>query len=606
MLHSIDWIIIAVYLLATLVVGMLVKESAGKGSESFFLADRSLPWWLAGTSIAATTFSADTPLAIAGIIANKGIAGNWMWFAVMLSHAAVIFFFAKNWRKSRVVTDAELLTLRYSGRSAKVLKILRVIIYGGVYNGIVLGWVMKAMVKVVQPFFHWKLWFPSFMSWFEMLWPKESSLGSAENGLTIILLVLLVGIYSSMGGIKAVIYTDFFQFAIALFGSFWLSVSAWNAVGGQKGIVQGLSKWYGNANQYIEIFPVGDSLYLGSIGMSFGMLGLYLFIQSFSSMAADGGGYLMQRLGTTKTAKEAQLSALLFFFFHYLFRVWPWFICGIAALILIPKGNETILLGNVANLAVNDREITYSILMSSLLGPGILGIMMVSMMAAFMSTIDTHLNWGASYIVNDVFNKLYPNATQKNQVIVARLSVLFFMFIGVFSSFQIQSIEQAWKWVAAIGASLGLPVMLRWIWWRVNAFSEILSMFFGIIATMILSNLSDMGYEKRLIFVSMSSAIGMLIGIFIGPKTDSDTLKRFYELVKPIGVWPYQALKTGIQQLLNKGILFISFLFSVILIMFGIHRSLFYARYLIGFSACLIGMIIIIFIMKTENVSDAD
>ena len=268
------------------------------------------------------------------------------------------------------------------------------------------------------------------------------------------------------------------------------------------------------------------------------MFGLYLVVQSFSNMSADGGGYFMQRLNAARSPEAARRAALLFLIIHYMVRVWPWFIVGLAALVLIPLGQETASLNGAAALAAADREMAWPILMAHLLGPGWLGIVLTSLLAAFMSTVDTHVNWGASYLVNDVWLVLRPSASDREQMRVARSAVFLFVLLAILVSAQIDTIAEAWKWMATLGAALGLPTLLRWLWWRVNAAGEIGAMLAGLSVGTGIALLTDTPYEIRLIWVTAASLIGLAAGMRLGPPTEAAHLQRFVDTVQPVGVWP--------------------------------------------------------------------
>ncbi|WP_257669994.1 sodium:solute symporter family protein [Parapedobacter tibetensis] len=544
-LQFIDWLLIACYLLFAIGVGFWVKEKAGTSMESYFLADRSLPWWWAGTSIAATTFAADTPLAITGIVAARGLSGNWVWMSWIAVHAAVAIIFARMWRSSGVITDAQFIALRYSGKTASMLRWFRATLYGFVYNAIILGWVLRAMGKIVEPFFHWEEWTPGLVAIVGNFMPGESALGSPSDVLTIFALIAIVTFYASLGGIRGVIFTDLIQFAIGIIGSIWFAVTAWKAVGGKSGIQSGLTSLYGEDHEFLTFFPAAGDGWLQAIGMGAFMFGMYLLVQSYANVPSDGGGFTMQRLSTTKDEKHAKKAALLFIFWQYFVRVWPWFIVAIAALVLIPLGEESAYPLMVKD-GTADRELAYSVLMGELLPSGVLGLVIVSLLGAFMSTVDTHFNWGASYVVNDIFLRLHPKATERQKFWAARLAVLGFACMAILVSFQINTIEQAWRWVAFIGAALGIPTALRWLWWRVNATAELASMGFGLITALLVVFFLDIPFEAQLIYTSLASLVGMVVGMTFGKPTNETVLKTFQEQVNPIGVWPINSRKKAV------------------------------------------------------------
>ena len=572
-LHAIDWLIIGLYVALAVGVGMAFKRRAGRNRSSYFLAGRALPWWWVGASMAATTFAADTPLAVAGIIADKGLSGNWLWIPAVGVHAAVFILFAANWSRSGVMTDAELIRLRYSGGSAYALRWCRAGLQL-IQNCVVLGWVLRAMVKVASPFFLWHEWFPGLMAGVEAVWPPGTALGNASEGMTILALLLVVGFYSTLGGLRGVILTDLAQLCLALIGSTWLAVCAWKAVGGRSGLLDGLAGLYGPGHAYLDWFPTPGSGWLGAAGVGAAIFGLYVVVQSFSNMSADGGGYFMQRLNAANSPEAARRAALLFLVIHYMVRVWPWFIVGVAALVLIPLGQETESLNGAGALAATDREMAWPVLMAYLLGPGWLGIVLTSLLAAFMSTVDTHINWGASYLVNDVWLVLRPASSDREQMRVARCAVILFVLLAVVVSARIDTIAQAWKWMATLGAALGLPTLLRWIWWRVNASGEIGAMLAGLSVGTVLALFTDVPYEMRLIWVATASLTGLVAGMLLGPPTAPEKLRQFVDTVQPFGAWPYARPRQGKAALRLAGS-WAAVVGGVLLLLYVGHQGLF-------------------------------
>lgn len=580
-LHAVDALIIGGYLLLALVVGLWVSKQAASGVQSYFLAGRSLPWWWAGASIAATTFAADTPLAVAGIVAAKGISGNWIWLAWMGVHAAVVVLFAENWSRSGVVTDAELISRRYSGRAADWLRTARAGLFGIVYNGIILGWVLRAMVKIASPFFHWDLWFPGLLAALASVWPANSPLGTPSDAITIVLLLGLVVVYTSLGGLRGVIVTDLVQLGLALVGSVWLAWEAWSAVGGRSGLVEGLERLYGAQHGLLDLFPHVAPGALGSLSFGFVIFGLYLVVQSYANVPADGGGYLMQRLNATRSPADARKASLLFLLIQYPLRIWPWVVVGLAALVLIPIGGESAALGGAGALVAGDRERAYPVLMGVLLQPGLLGLMVASLLAAFMSTVDTHMNWGASYLVNDVYLRLRPQASSRQQITVARIAVLAFAVGAVLVSFQIETIEQAWKWVAALGAALGAPTALRWVWWRVNAAGELGAMAVGLAAAIALGWV-DWPFEVELLIIAAASLVGLAAGMLAGPSTDNAVVNAFVADIQPIGLWPGRTRREGSKEIGARALRWLAVLGGVIALLAGVHRMLLLGEYVMG------------------------
>ncbi len=540
MLEPLDWVVIGAYLLFALAVGVAARERAGRSRHSYFLADRSLPWWLAGTSIAATTFAADTPLAITGIVAARGLSGNWLWLSWLLVHAGVVMLFARRWWRSGVVTDAEFIALRYDGRASGWLRTFRAALYGLVFNVIILGWVLRAMGKIVQPLVDWEQWAPWLVDAVAVVVPAQSALGGPSEAVTVILLVLFVALYSSLGGIRGVIRTDLVQFGLGLVGSIWLAVVAWTHAGGRRGVLDGLQATYGDAaSTYTRLFPSLQEGWASSIGLGAFGLGAYLLVQSYANVPADGGGYLQQRLSATRSEADAQKAASLFFVLQYGVRIWPWIMVALAALVIVPVGSEVAVLGDALGTSVaTDREMAYPALMIHLLPPGVFGLLVVSLLAAFMSTIDTHFNWGASYVVSDVAVRWRPSMSDAAQVLVARASVATFAIGAVLVAFQIEYIEQAWRWVAALGAALGAPTILRWLWWRMTAAAELVGAVTGLVTAAVLWGASIGSYESQLITIAAASIAAVLLTIALGPKPTEQATTSFMQAVAPIGFWP--------------------------------------------------------------------
>jgi len=538
-LHGIDWAVIAGYLMVALAIGVWASRGSRAGRTSFFLADRSLPWWWAGLSIAATTFAADTPLAISGIIADRGLSGNWLWLSWILVHAGVVAVFARRWWRTGVVTDAEFIGMRYNDRAAPLLRTTRAALYGGLYNIIILGWVLRAMGKIVEPLAPWERWAPGLLSTVSRILPAESAVGDPASLLTILGLVALVTTYSALGGLRGVVRTDLIQLGLGLAGSIWLAVAAWEAVGGRTGLQEGLANLYGDRRfELVALFPSAGGGWLGALELGTFAIGSYLLVQGYANIPADGGGYLQQRLNASRSEGDAVRAAWLFVGVQYLLRTWPWFVVGLAALVLIPLDGSTAQIpGPLADTVRSDREAGYPALMLALLPPGALGMLVVSLLAAFMSTVDTHFNWGASYLVNDVALRIRPDLSERVQIRIARLAVIGFAGLAVAVALNIETIEQAWKWVAVLGAALGAPTVLRWLWWRMTALAELAGAVTGL-AVGAATGAAGVGYERQLLWVAALSLAATLLTVCIGPRSDRAHASIFAARIEPPGWWP--------------------------------------------------------------------
>lgn len=553
MLAPLDWLVIAAYLAFALWVGLATREGSSEGRRAFFLADRALPWWWAGISVAATTFAADTPLAVAGIIADRGVSGNWMWLSWLLVHAGVAVVFARRWWRTGVVTDAEFIARRYHDPAAGTLRTARAALYGLAYNVIILGWVLRAMAKIAAPLVPWDAWAPGAVALADRLVPAGSALGGGADLLTIVALVLLVTTYSALGGLRGVVRTDLVQFALGLMGSVWLAVAAWRAVGGRTGLREGLEALHGaEAASIIALFPSPSGGWVASLGLGAFALGAYLLVQAFANVPADGGGYLQQRLSATRSEDDAAKAAGFFLVLQYLVRLWPWLVVGLAALVLVPLGDAPSALPPDLAAAVRaDREMAYPALMEALLPVGVLGLLVVSLLAAFMSTIDTHFNWGASYVVSDVLLRLRPDLPPRVQVAAARLAVIGFAVLAILVAMRIDTIEQAWRWVAALGAALGVPTLLRWAWWRMTAAAELAGGAAGL-ATAAIAAGQGIAYERQLLWIAGASAVVTLAVLAVGPRAEAARAAAFAAETNPPGAWPGRSARTALRSLAGE------------------------------------------------------
>lgn len=531
-LAPLDWGIVVAYLALALVVGMLMSRRAGRSMDSYFVAGRGLPWWWLGTSMVATTFAADTPLVVTGLVARYGIAGNWFWWSWAISHVSMAVVFAALWRRARVLTDAELVELRYGGRPATLLRGFKAVFFAVLINGIVLGWVIRAMVKIASPFTDWQAWIGAgSLAGFEAAWPDALTIGGPGDTLTVLALFGLIALYSSMGGIRGVILTDLVQFVLAMVGSIAFAWIAVEYVGGIDGLKAGLERHY-DADRVLAFVPGA-----GAAWLPIQLFLIYIAVQWWAQYFADGSGYLAQRLFTARSEADAEKGALWFVVANYGLRTWPWVLVGLVALVVYPLGDAsgTALAATVAA----DREMAYPALMAALLPAGLLGLLVASLLAAFMSTVDTHINWGTSYIVNDLYQRFArPDASQRELVAVSRVVVFLLAALAVVIAAQISSIEAAWRFFIALGAGLGLPSMLRWIWWRVNAWTEIVGMVVATATAVILYPLFPDARDEYLLVAIVTISMGAALGAtFLTRPVPRAHLTRFVRRVQPPGWW---------------------------------------------------------------------
>jgi solute:Na+ symporter, SSS family len=530
---TLDWIIIVGYLLLSLSAGILVSRRAGRSIESYFVAGRQLPWWWLGTSMVATTFAADTPLVITGLVASYGVAGNWFWWSWAVAHVSVAVVFAALWRRSGVLTDAEFVELRYADRPASFLRAFKAIFFSVLINGMVLGWVIRAMTKISTPFADWESWLGvERHAALGEFWPAWLLFGSLGDTLTVLVLFALVTIYSTMGGIRGVILTDLFQFGLAVVASVTFAWFALRTVGGMEGMRAGLTANYDSPEQILAFVPRSEAAWL-----PLQVFAIYLGVQWWAQYFSDGSGYLAQRLFTARSDLHAEAGGMWFAVANYGIRTWPWVIVALTALVIYPLGAEGTDVN--AQIVAADREMAYPVLMAELLPVGVLGLLFASLLAAFMSTVDTHLNWGSSYLVNDIYRRfLRPNAGERELVRVSRITVVGLAVLALLVASQISSIESAWRFFIALGAGLGLPAMLRWVWWRVNAWTEIVGMTVATTAAFVLYGLfPDVREEYLLVAIVGLAMTAAFVATVLTPATPLPTLERFVRRVRPPGFW---------------------------------------------------------------------
>ena len=555
-MQLIDWLIVLIYLILTMGMGLYLSRQGSKSLADFFVSGRSLPWWLAGISMAATTFSIDTPLYITGVVANRGIAGNWEWWTFGISHVIMIYIFARMWRRSEVLTDAELTELRYGGNMGAVLRGVKAFIFAVPMNCIAIGYAMLAMVKVVDALEIWQ------------------TLGFAadETNLKLFSVVgvsIFVLIYAGLAGLWGVVATDFFQFFLALFGAIVVAFFALGSVGGIDALVEKVPI-VSPDKDILSLFPVtlGEENSFISFSKTAGITAstffAYIAVQWWSWRRSDGGGEFVQRFAAAKNEVEAEKAAWTFNIMHYVIRTWPWILVALASIVLYP------------NLA--DKELGYPKLMMDFLPPGILGIVVASLLAAFMSTVSTSINWGASFITNDLYLRfIKPDASQSQLVFIGRLSSVIVTALGAIAAFFATDVATVFRLVIAIGTGSGLILMLRWFWWRINAAAEltaIVASFLVGMATSLIPALTIADFGLRILFITVCVTALWVIVLFLTPPESAETLETFYRLARPggigwqtqrqqTGVLPAQDLTTDIQKVLAAILLLFGALFAV-------------------------------------------
>ncbi|MEO0535406.1 MAG: sodium:solute symporter family protein [Cyanobacteria bacterium P01_A01_bin.123] len=526
-MQPIDWLIVLAYLGLTLILGLYLSRKASSSLVDFFVSGRSLPWWLAGTSMAATTFSIDTPLYIAGVVGTRGIAGNWEWWSFGVAHVVMIYVFARLWRRSEIVTDAELTELRYGGPTAAILRGVKAFLFAVPINCIGIGYAMLAMVKVIDALQLWQ------------------SIGiEPGDGLklwSVIGISVLVLVYAGFSGLWGVVATDFFQFFLALVGAVVVSIAAVNHVGGMGELVQQVQQMTDqDVLSFVPISVGGASGWVRwseTAGITASTFLAYIFLQWWVFRRSDGGGEFIQRLAAAKDEGEAEKAAWFFNILHYVIRTWPWIVVALVALVVYPN--------------LEDRELGYPMLMLDFLPPVVLGIVVASLVAAFMSTVSTLINWGASYLTNDLYGRfIRPEATQVELVTAGRIASVLVTILGAIAAFFSTNVTDVFRLVIAIGTGPGLVLILRWFWWRINAAAELASMVGGFLIglfTSVVPLLTISEFGPRLLVTAGITTVLWLIALYTTDPESDETLDRFYRKVRPGGPgWYRQRIRTGI------------------------------------------------------------
>ena len=511
-LTAIDWAIVVGYFALSTFIGFIFTKRGGESLEEYFLSGRQVPWWLAGAAMVATTFAADTPLVVTGLVATKGVAGNWLWWNMVMSGMLTVFFFARLWRRARVMTDVEFAEIRYSGKPAAFLRGFRALYLGIAVNLIIMGWVTRAMIKILT-----------------------ISLGISPYLAVGICFVITVA-YAVAAGLWAVLWTDLIQFVIKMSAVIVLAIYAVNKVGGMDSLIAGVSKHFGSETAALSVLPVratpnGLEAYAW---MPLLALAVFLSMQWWAAYypgaEPGGGGYVAQRIFSAKTERDGVLATLFFQVAHYALRPWPWIITGLATVILYPT--------------LQDKESGYVHAFVDLLPTPWRGFMLAGFAAAYMSTIGTHLNWGASYLVNDFYKRFVKkDAPDKHYVNVGRAATILLFLASIIVTSQLSSVEKAWKFLLAMGAGTGLVLILRWYWWRISAWSEISAMIVSFLASLVFMNVvpprfaaGDPNADAWIMIgtVAVTTVTWVLATFLTKPEPDS-VLDSFYRRVRPGG-----------------------------------------------------------------------
>ena len=512
-LSTLDWGIIILFFALTLIIGLVVSRKAGTSTTEFFLSGRNMPWWLLGISMVATTFSADTPNLVTDIVRKNGVSGNWVWWAFLLTGMLTVFVYAKLWRKSGVVTDLEFYELRYSGKGAAFLRGFRALYLGVFFNIMIMASVCLAAIKI----------------------------GSVLLGFTAIETLVIAStitvLYSSLGGLKGVVITDFFQFILAMGAIFWATYYIIDLP--QIGTLENLLT-HPNVVPKLDFIPdfqqreVFITLFILPIAVQWWSVW-------YPGAEPGGGGYIAQRMLSAKDEKNAVWATLLFNFAHYALRPWPWILIALASLIIFPDIQSIQLAFPNIDPSIVKDDLAYPAMMT-FLPAGLIGLIVASLIAAFMSTISSHLNWGSSYVVYDFYQRfIKPDASEKELVKIGRLSTVVLMIASALFALLLSNALEAFQILLQIGAGTGLLFIMRWFWYRINAYSEVTAMTVSFILALYFKLIHEkLGFDpiandiQLVLGVAITTVSWVVVTLLTSP-SDKSTLNEFYKITQPGG-----------------------------------------------------------------------
>lgn len=543
-LEVIDYAIIIGFFVISLLIGVLVSKQSGKSSEDFFLSGRKMPWWLLGVSMVATTFAADTPGLVTQIVRKDGVSGNWVWWSLLLTGTLTVFFYARLWRKSGVTTDLEFYEMRYSGKSAAFLRGFRAVYLGFLFNVVTMAGVCLAGAKIAEVIFDIEQW------QFILI----------AGGVTVV--------YSMLGGLKGVLITDFFQFIMAMVGSVWATYYIVNMpeVGGMDNVLSSVSATSKNLLPSMSDWDTFVAILIVPLAVQWWSIW-------YPGAEPGGGGYIAQRMLAAKDEKHATFATLFFNFAHYALRPWPWILIGLASIVVFPDLDSIRAAFGHVDESLIDHDAAYSA-MISYLPVGLIGLVLASLIAAFMSTISTQLNWGSSYLVNDVYKRfIKKDANEKEMVKWGRVSTLVLMIVAGGLSFYIKSSKDFFDLLLQIGAGTGLLFILRWFWSRINPYSEITAMAVSFVLAIAFKIYNSYASEdailssttQLLLGVGITTAAWVIVSLLTSP-VDKETRDNFDKKIFPSG-----------NKFENFGMRILGFFAAT----FGIYAALFATGYMI-------------------------
>jgi Na+/proline symporter len=475
-LTPLDWAAIAGYLVITLVMGVYFRRRSAQSTEDYFVSGRRVPWWLAGTSMVATTFAADTPLVVAGLVYTQGISGNWIWWAGLLSGMMTVFLFARLWRRSGLMTDVQFAELRYGGRPAAFLRGFRAVYLGLLMNVFVLGWVTKAMTSIVATTLGAMLggW-PALARFSQWLSEVFGATFSGVNGQALVIciffLIPFTGLYAALGGLWGVLWTDLFQFVLKMSIVIAVAYYGVQAAGGTSAMVAKIQNMraVNGGSDPLSLFPDFSRGFSTEALWTLPVITFVVYVAIqwwafwYPGSEPGGGGYVAQRIFSARDEREGLRSVLWFNIANYALRPWPWILTALAAIVLYP--------------GLEHPETGYMLVVNDHVPHALRGIVLAGFLAAFMSTIATQLNWGTSYLVEDFYRRFIKRgAAERHYIVVSQLVTFFLVAVTGYVSAQLSTVRSGWQVVLQIGAGTGSVYMLRWFWWRINAWSEISAM----------------------------------------------------------------------------------------------------------------------------------
>jgi Na+/proline symporter len=613
-LQLFDIIIVILFFLIIFAIAAYYSKKAGKGTSEFFLSGRNMPWYIAGTAMVATTFAADTPLAVTELVAKNGIAGNWLWWNLAIGGMLTVFFFAKLWRRANIMTDVEFVELRYSGKAASILRGFRALYLGLFMNAIVLGWVHKAMEKIFQV-----------------------TIPEVDPFLLVVTTAVIIAIYTTASGLLGTARTDSFQFVFAMLGCVILAIIVIQLpqIGGMVELKNKLNP------QVLDFFPqigkvslegiTGGALAI-SIGAFFAHIGLQWWSSWYPGADPGGGGYIAQRMMSAKDEKNSLFATLWFTIAHYTIRPWPWILVALAALVLLPRAqspeavrSENPVLYEKVVQAYNDTEllnsnipvyqskefktlyqkyentidpgVMYPKIMIQYLPGGLLGLLIAVFLAAYMSTLASQLNWGTSYLINDFYRRfIVKDANEKHYVFISRIGIVFMIVFSLLvTKFFLTTISGAWEFIINASAGMGAVLILRWYWWRINAWSEISAMLAPLVIYPIAKYYCGIQSPITLYPVVFGTTIIWLVVTFLTKPIEEFKLIEFYKRTYPGGKgWEKISSKiSDVKKISGFGRLFINWILGIVVVysfLFGVGQIIFH-EYLLGFIILFIGII---------------